>query len=102
MGKERFRLRLYWFLNVDAFGIFCLAVFLLTRFFSRYFPMIIVGPSVLACVLGAEAYRDRFYARMGWDKERMKSVKKFWRYFDMVLLFLFVLICHVMIELNHQ
>jgi hypothetical protein len=101
MRNEKYRLSSYWFLNVDAFESFCLVVFLCARF-SRYFPLIIVGPSVLVCVFAAETYRDRFDARMGRDKERMKSVKKFWRYFDVVLLFLFVLMCHLMSKLNYQ
>jgi hypothetical protein len=104
MVKERFRLRLYWFLNVDAIGSICIVVLLWTRRFPRYFPLIIVGPFAFVCVLGAEAYRDRFYTRMGWDKERIppKSVKTFWRYFTMILLFLYALMCHIMIKINYQ
>jgi hypothetical protein len=93
MDKEKFRLRLYWFLNVDAIGSICIVVVLWTRLSPRYFPLMIVAPSAIVCLLGAMAYRARFYARMGWDKERIppKSVKTFWRYFTVILLFLFAL-----------
>ena len=93
MGKEKHRLRLYWLINANAISPLCIGVLLLSMLLPRYLPWKIVAPSAFLCSLGALAYGDRFYALIGWDKERIpvKSIEKFWNLIIIVQLFLFVL-----------
>jgi hypothetical protein len=87
MGKEKLRVRLYWFLNVDAFSTICVAMILLALHFPEYWPLRIAAPASLLCLVGGMAFTSIFYEHMGWDKERIppKSVKDVWRYITIIL-----------------
>jgi hypothetical protein len=93
MGREKDRLRLYWLLNANAIGTFCISALLLSMLLPRYLPWKIVSPSAILCSIGAMVYGDRFYALFGWDKERIpvKSIAKFWYLMIYIQLLLFVL-----------
>jgi hypothetical protein len=95
--KGKLRLRLYWFLNEKAISWICLAVMWWSFLFPRYLPLRIVVPSGLVCAAGSHIYRNRFFKRMGWDKERIpwKTIKMFWRLIFIILLLLALLLSEI-------